>query len=200
MNSHKVKQKGLAPTENLDFKAREAGPSSSAGFTLIEILIVLAIIIIITSIVIFNIGSERQNSALFRSAQKLSLDLRRAQTYTLSSKVFKTQGVPCSWGIHFNGVGSTNYIIFADSASAVNCSDRDFIRASSGSEDFETINLESGIIISGLSNNLSDVVFTPPDPIVTFVPDQTSAGIVLINKDGVTRTIIINKTGFISSP
>lgn len=170
------------------------------GFTLIEIIVVLTIIIIITGVVIFNIGTERQNSALLRSAQKLSLDLRRVQSFALSSKVFKTSGVPCGWGIHFNGVGSTSYIIFADLTFTANCSDRDFIRAGNGSEDFETVNLESGITVSGLSSGLSDIIFTPPDPIVTFTPAQTSASITLINKNSATRVITINKTGFISSP
>lgn len=170
------------------------------GFTIIELLVVLAIIIIITGIVIFNIGSERQNSALLRSAQKLSLDLRRAQSFAFSSKTYRTIGVPCGWGLHFNGVNSTSYIIFADLAVLPDCSDRDFVRATSGTEDFETTNLEPGISINSLSGNLSDVVFTPPDPTVKFIPDQTSASIVFINKNGVTRTININKTGFISSP
>lgn len=170
------------------------------GFTLIEMLVVLAIIVIITGIVIFNIGNERQNSALLRSAQKLSLDLRRAQSFALSSKVFKTSGIPCGWGIHFNGVGSDSYVIFADLATDQNCSDRDFIRAASGSEDFETINLESGITISNLSGSLSDIVFTPPEPTVTFTPAQIAADITLINKNSTTRAITVNKTGFISSP
>ncbi len=173
---------------------------NNQGFTLIEVLVVLAIIVIITGIVIFNVGLERQNSALLRSAQKLSLDLRRAQSFALSSKTYKTSGVPCGWGLHFNGLSSTNYVIFADLASSANCSDRDFIRAGNGSEDFETANLESGISINSLSSSLSDVVFTPPDPVVVFIPGQTSASIILINKDGATRTISINKTGFISSP
>jgi prepilin-type N-terminal cleavage/methylation domain-containing protein len=170
------------------------------GFTLLEMLVTLAIISIITSIVIFNIGLERQNAALFRSAQILSSNLRRVQSYALSSKTFKTQGVPCGWGVHFNGVGSINYIIFADMALTQDCSNRDFVRATDGSEDFETVNLESGITLSSLSNNLSDVVFTPPEPKVTFIPDQISASIILINRNGATRIINLNKTGFISSP
>lgn len=170
------------------------------GFTLIEMLVVLAIIVIITGVVIFNTGLERQNSALLRSAQKLSLDLRRAQSFALSSKVFKTLGVPCGWGAHFNGVGSDSYIIFADLAVNQNCSDRDFVRAVNGSEDFETANLESGITVSGLSSGLSDIIFTPPDPTVTFTPVQTSASVTLINKNSTTRVITVNKTGFISSP
>ncbi|MCX6813817.1 MAG: prepilin-type N-terminal cleavage/methylation domain-containing protein [Candidatus Azambacteria bacterium] len=172
----------------------------SKGFTLIEVLVVLSIIVVITGIIIFNIGTERQNSALLRSAQNLSLNLRRAQSFALSSKIYKTVGVPCGWGVHFNGANSTSYIIFADLAVSPSCSDRDFIRAANGSEDFETVNLESGININSLSNNLSDIVFTPPDPTVNFTPDQTSASVVMINKNGATRLININKTGFISSP
>jgi len=174
--------------------------TTSKGFTLVEVIVVLTIIVIITGIVIFNVGFERQNSALLRSAQKLSLDLRRAQSFALSSKTYKISGVPCGWGAHFNGLGSTNYIIFADMAVAADCSNRDFIRAADGSEDFETINFDAGINISSLSNNLSDIVFSPPDSVVNFTPNQTSASIILINKDSATRTININKTGFISSP
>ena len=170
------------------------------GFTLIELLVVVSIIVIISAIVIFNVGFERQNSALLRSAQKLSLDLRRAQNFALSSKTYKTSIVPCGWGVHFNGLGSTNYIIFADMVAAADCSSRDFIRAADGSEDFETINFDAGININSLSNNLSDIVFSPPDPTVNFTPGQTSASIVLVNKNSATRTININKTGFISSP
>jgi len=173
---------------------------NNKGFTLVEMLVVLSIIVIITGIVIFNVGTEQQNSALLRSAQNLSLNLRRAQSFALSSKTYKTVGVPCGWGVHFNGIGSTSYVIFADLASFADCSDRDFIRAGDGSEDFETTNFDAGVNISSLSSNLSDVVFTPPDPTVKFIPDQTSASVIMINKNGATRTININKTGFISSP
>lgn len=170
------------------------------GFTLIEILVVLVIVIIITSIVIFNIGLQRQNLALFHSAQKLSLDLRRAQNYTISSRTYRDLGVPCGWGMHFNGIGSASYIIFADLASSNDCSDRDFLRASDNSEDFETINLEPGVTVSTLSNGLTDIVFTPPEPTTNFSPVQVEANITIINRKLATSTIIINKNGFISSP
>ena len=152
------------------------------------------------SIIIFDNVSERQNSSLIRSSQKLSLDLRRAENFSLSSKIFKTYGVPCGWGVHFNGLDSTSYIIFADLALNANCSDRDFVRAANGSEDFETVNLGYYVNVSYLSGGLSDIVFSPPDPKVVFVPDQTTASVVLINKNLLTRTININKFGFISSP
>ncbi|MDO8676384.1 MAG: prepilin-type N-terminal cleavage/methylation domain-containing protein [Candidatus Azambacteria bacterium] len=183
-----------------------------SGFTLIEIMVVVSIIVVISAIVIFNIGLEKQNSALFRSAQKLSLDLRLAQSFALSSKVYKknsngtscvssstTTCVPCGWGAHFNGINSNSYVIFADLAAAIDCSNRDFVRAGNGTEDFETINLEAGIKVSSLSGNLSDIVFTPPDPTVRFTPDQALVVIVLMNKKSATRIINVNKTGLVSS-
>ncbi len=165
-----------------------------------EMLVVLSIIGIITGIVIFDVGSQQRNLALLRSAQNLSLNLRQMENFALSSKTFKTSGVPCGWGIHFNGAGSTSYIIFADKAINMNCSDRDFIRAADGSEDLENVNIDPQITFSNLSGGLSDVIFSPPEPSVVFVPNQTMATIILVNKKGATRTIIINKTGFISSP
>lgn len=170
------------------------------GFTLIEMLAVSAIITVITSIVIFNIGLERQNLALSHSAQKLSLDFRRAQNYAISSRVFKDLGIPCGWGIHFNGIGSASYTIFADLALATDCSDRDFVRASDGSEDFEIISLRPGIMVNAVSNGLTDIVFTPPEPTVKFIPNQVEAGVTLINNKLTTNTVLVNKNGFISSP
>jgi len=170
------------------------------GFTLVEILVVLAIIVMITAVVIFNIARQRQDSALLRSAQTLSLNLRQAESFALSSKVFKTQGVPCGWGIHFSGINSTSYIIFADLALNQNCSDRDFIRNPNGSEDFATVNFDTDISISGLSSGLSDIVFSPPAPKVNFRPDQTTAGITLVNKNLFVKTVTVNKVGLISSP
>ena len=42
-------------------KNKIPGGYSTTGFTLIEMLVVLAIIVIITGVVVFNIGAERQN-------------------------------------------------------------------------------------------------------------------------------------------
>lgn len=174
------------------------------GFTVVEIVVVLGIMVIITGIMLFNAGSEKQTSALFRSAQKLSLDLRKVENYALSSKVFKDK-VPCGWGIHFNGADSTSYTIFADTAAAQNCFDRNY--KMDGGEELETANLEAGVKINNiLPIGISDVTFTPPAPIVRFehmyggqvATDKVD--IALINNKSSTRTITINKAGFISSP
>ncbi|MDP2638863.1 MAG: type II secretion system protein [Candidatus Azambacteria bacterium] len=173
------------------------------GFTLIEVLGVLGIITLFSGVTIFSISSERQNSSLFRSAQNLSLNLRRAQSFALSSKDFKGSGVPCGWGVHFNGLNSTNYIIFADLVPfGLDCqSNQDSKRNPNGSEDFEVVNFEAGIKIGGLTDDFTDVVFSPPEPTVVFYPSsQSEVNVTVINRYSSARVVTVNKTGFISSP
>ncbi len=165
---------------------------NTAGFTLIEMAVALAVGVIITAVVIGNLGAIRFRLALTRSAQKLSLDLHRVGSDSLTSREFKAAGVPNGWGMHFYGAGSTRYTVFADV-------DGDEIRASNESEDLESFNFEPGVTIT--SSNITDVVFVPPDPTIIFtaVPPVTSASIILSTVDGsLTRTITINKFGAIT--
>ncbi len=175
------------------------------GFTVIEIIVVLAIVAVIMGGMLFNVGLEKQGSALFRSAQNLSLDLRKVENNALSSRVFRDR-VPCGWGIHFNWPDLTSYIIFADTA-INDCDgvDRDYKRDAGGSEDLETVNLEAGIKIDSITNNVTDIIFIPPAPSVAFTSSFGQEAIdvvkiILSNKKFSTREITINKTGFISSP
>lgn len=176
--------------------------NKNSGFTILEVLVVLGIVSLFTGMTIFSVVSERQSSSLFRSAQNLSLNLRRAQSYALSSKNFKNSGVPCGWGVHFNGQNSLSYIIFADSVPVgSDCQNQDNKRNGDGSEDLETVKFESGIKISSLTDDLSDVVFSPPTPTVVFYSSgRPEINIVLVNRDAATRTVTVNTTGFISSP
>ncbi|MDO8743196.1 MAG: type II secretion system protein [Candidatus Azambacteria bacterium] len=175
------------------------------GFTVVEIVVVLGIMVIITGIALFNAGSEKQDSALFRSAQNLSLNLRKVENNALSSRVFKDR-VPCGWGVHFNWPDLTSYTIFADTA-INDCDgvDRDYKRDAGGSEDLVIVNFEAGIKIDGITNNVADIVFIPPAPSVVFTSSSgqeaiDAVQIILSNKKFSTREITINAAGFISSP
>ena len=164
---------------------------NSAGFTLIEMIVAFGIALIITSIIIGNLGAVKFRLALTRSAQRMSLDLHRAESDSLTSKEFKTFGVPKSWGVHFYGAGSTKYTIFADL-------DGDNTRAIDSVEDLETFNFEAGVSLT--SSTISDVIFIPPDPTVVFNPSVSLASIVLSTIDGsLSRTVTINKFGAITT-
>lgn len=161
------------------------------GFTLIELIVVLAIVVIMASIIMIDYGANRLKLALLRSAQKLSLDLHRVETYSLTSKEFQASGVPDGWGVHFYGANSTSYTIFADKNPG-----NDNIRDPNGTEDLETLNFETGVKVSSA---VTDVVFIPPDPdvVINNNPALTSVSITLTN-GSLTRTITINKFGAIT--
>ncbi len=58
----------------------------SRGFSLIELLVVLAIFIIITSVFIFNQNRFSSNSALTNAAYEIALEIRQAQSYGILVK------------------------------------------------------------------------------------------------------------------
>lgn len=147
----------------------------SGGFTVIELLVVLGIIVLISSTILANYRGQQRESALVRSAQKLALDLRRAQTLAVSSTLHHSE-IPYGYGIHFTK-NVNPYFIFAkcDAANLYYVSGVN-VCWSSWEEKVETFVPESGVKVLTLkggspcspSNADSlDVVFKPPEPTTT---------------------------------
>lgn len=85
---------------------------SARGFTLVEMLVVLAIITIVTSIVLFGQGTFNRSISLTDTAYTVALSIREAQSLGLSSRIFS--GVQnAGYGTHF-ARGSNSYIMFVD--------------------------------------------------------------------------------------
>src|SRR3989344_3480757 len=96
--------------------------SRRAGFTMVEIVVMLAILVMISGILLGNFTGFNENGALTRTAQELAVDLRRGQNITLSvSRVRLADGSvygasPKGIGIHFDkSAGSSKrYITFLE--------------------------------------------------------------------------------------
>ncbi len=100
----------------------------SYGFTIVEMLMVLAIFIIISGIVLFNFSDFKSNVSLENLAQDIALSVRKAQSYASSTKGNVLSGTPNTifpgYGIHFSTESSVtaqkfkgsnkSFIIFAD--------------------------------------------------------------------------------------
>ena len=163
------------------------------GFTLIEIIIVTGIILILFSITFASYGTGQKNFALQRSDNKLARDLRATQEMAMSSKEVAGT-VPDGFGIHFDVSSSDYYILFADF-------DGNYSRKSDGTEDLEIINLEQGIIISGLLPvSVFSIVFFPPDPTVWI--NGLSSGVIgritLSAQGGLSdQVVLVNNAGLI---
>ncbi|MCX6764537.1 MAG: type II secretion system protein [Candidatus Nealsonbacteria bacterium] len=172
------------------------------GFTLIEVLVSLVIIILLTTLVMVNFEWGGYQFALKRSLYKLSQDIRNVQEMAISSR--KVEGVSPTGGcgIHFNLLESTSsYILFADTDynGIYNPLAGDLII---GNE----IELEKNVAIYNLSPMVGgalDIVFLPPDPKIkingTEAIQPQNANIYLSAPTGATGTVSVNSVGLIEN-
>ncbi|MDB5244414.1 MAG: hypothetical protein JWN18_284 [Parcubacteria group bacterium] len=170
--------------------------STSRGFTILELLVVLGIITVITAVAITSQSSFNKSLVLSNTAYDLALSIRSAQTFGIGSRL-TTPGVGgvsnAGYGIYIkkNGLQSTpitTYTIFADISPACaggslpNCKPGNGIY--DGSDPIiQTFTLGNGVKISdfcvydgsphcawssGSSASSVDIVFTRPnaDPVI----------------------------------
>lgn len=88
------------------------------GFTLVEMLVVLAIITIITTIVISGQSNYNKTLLLTDTSYTVALSARQAQTYGLGSRKFGSVQNP-GYGLHFSSATPSSYNVFADTANTL---------------------------------------------------------------------------------
>ena len=127
------------------------------GFSLIELMVVIFIIGIASSVVIVQYSGNRNSKALYLGSKQIADDIRMTQNYTFGALETMSGNPSGGYGISFS-VGSDSYVIFADGDS-----DKEY----DAGEDFQTIKLPEGITIQslkidGVNDDPVDVVFTSP--------------------------------------
>lgn len=136
---------------------------SRRAFTLLELMITIAISGIITAMMFSNFAAEKDRNNLKASVRQLQVDLQAAQTNAQS-------------GILDNGVTTRGYGIWlrAGDSSYTQFSDQDgnLLHAGAGSEDRLTRNFPSGVVIkkvcgSTAAGTTADMVFTRPSGMAT---------------------------------
>ncbi len=190
------------------WRPRSAMPFFGAGFTMVEMVIILGILILVASIVLVSFPSLSQNIALQRSARQLALSFRKAQNMTFASREISTGVVPAGYGLYFNrGTLPNSYILFADlrDASSGVANGRydaltDFVVG--------TVQFEPGISITNLVSdlggtnqpqNILNITFPVPDARMSIQNDSASVGesaqISLTGRTQLTRNVIVRTTG-----
>lgn len=174
------------------------------GFTLLETLVTVAIIIILTGIVFGTHRTGQQQLILQRATNKVAQDVRRAQGMALAAEKFHGAVPKGGYGVSFTN-NTTSYILFADcnndqfyNQAFLLCDDCSVTPCTPNvfSEKLEEIELEKGVTITLPLSLLHMVTFTPPDPIITLYP-LYSIPTIQLSIGGQQRTIKINETGMI---
>jgi len=173
-----------------------------AGFTIVEIIVVLGIIAIIIGLGLINFQVANDSSTTFSASRDLLLsDLRLTADKALNGERFQGQE-PVGWGVYFPG-GHNTYIMFAD---------LDGDRVYDANEKFRFVKLNSDLkvytLFGGTTNDESlesTVVFNTGDGKTYF--NNTELGITsttyllinLLNKnDAVVNTLQITPAGTVS--
>jgi len=175
------------------------------GFTLIELLVTIGLMIFLAGLVVPSWRAGEVNSALNRSAHKLSQDIRRAQELSLRAQAFDDCPINTSitgYGIVFDtSWSSTQYRLFANCKLDGSADDYAF-SANDVVLPGETITVERGIKIALVSptSQMISIVFIPPTPLIFINPGELDSGqIVLarVNDATAIKTITITNKGII---
>lgn len=192
-----------------------------AGFTLIEVIVVIGIMATVSALVLVNFPRLQRGAALEREAAKLVLSLRKAQSYSLGVREFNPAfnddpfclTVPVrfpGYGIYLNVSLPAAYTIFGDAT----CSKQyDTFPVDETVENIQIENkakivslksFDPGICSAGCLLNEAVVIYLRPGPSV-FLTDNGGINsynyfeIALTSSDNsVSKTVVVRSTGQIS--
>src|SRR3989344_5280382 len=176
---------GFTPLEIRSLRERRMprGALSLVGFTMVEIVVMLGIIVLISAVLLANFPGFNESGALIRARQELALDFRRLQNYALAVSNVRLEGgslelSPKIFGAHFNMDAPDSYILFVDRTGGTpNGYDEGFEGVISRGELQRSINLNclyvSGSCVTS-EYNVPDVVFRAPEARMTISADGIS--------------------------
>ena len=180
-------------------KIQSALKVDKKGFSLIEMISVMFIMAIITTVSIANYSGGDDELKVKLEAHKIATSFRDVQSKAMGAVEYGGNIPSGGWGIHID-VNDDNYRIFANE----NYNDGENLQYDFGESNEldggETIKLSREIEI--LSTNFGDVVditFVPPDPTVHIyngVATTTEVEISLIH-NGIIKKVLVNYFGLV---
>lgn len=174
--------------------------------TLIEMMTVIAIIGIITSVTIVSFQSGRADSRLRAAQREVAATIKLAQGYALQGKT-QAGEVPCGYGFRFTDTDS--YEIFYNLLTGyTDCTEQNEVAGKRHWIDAESIQAEplelnNGVVLNtavDVNDNFTEIFFTVPHA-NAYKNDGSlydSPKIIEFNFAGIPKSITINEGGFVS--
>ena len=153
------------------------------GFTLIELIVVTAVIGVVSGVVLAGVKTGEQSLLLDRAAHAVAQDIRQTVDYTMRARPDPGLCTGANekfigYGIRFHSVNTpTSYIIFANCKNTNN--NKEIVK------ELETVNLDKGVKVSNIQFTPGPVgdptpfrgtriSFRPPDPTTQISWDQSN--------------------------
>ena len=158
------------------------------GFTLIELMVSIAIVGILASVIVVNTRFGERQQALAQAAQKLVLDLRKAQNSALAPGA----ETDCIYGLKIDSDGS--YFIYKRS-DAECLIDGQYKYIDGSANKTETILLNKNIKFVAWNK---EVAFEAPEPIAHIDGASTTASLeieLFSSVNNTTKKVVINRLG-----
>lgn len=159
---------------------KSASGKNSAGFTLIEVLIAMAIMGIMAGIIAVSLGNGRIERELEANAREFTGVVREAQNYALTGKQAIVGTDPCRFRISWSGSSYTLTYWFKDTGEVCN---QNSVMA--------TYTLKNGVVFS----NADAFYFTLPHATLDFAAVSKE---VILNKQSINHVVCVYATGRIS--
>lgn len=170
------------------------------GFTLLEVLVTLSIVVIVASLIFANYPKFKEGISLKKTSQEIALTIREAQNYALSVKEF--EGKYESYGVHFEISSPKSYFIFSD-LNGDNKYDspgekvKEFI-IQTNDKILDLCGYDTGYVCD---QNYLDIIFMRPTPVVTLksdIKDYSGVKIVITSPRNKEKSVIVWMSGQVS--
>lgn len=84
------------------------------GFTLVELLVSIAIFTVVTTVAVFNHSQFNSGVLITNLAYEIALTVRQAQFYGITVRQGSSSNFDSGYGLHFDTSSPTSYILFED--------------------------------------------------------------------------------------